>query len=122
MRNVGIVGIGQCPVAEHWDRSLRDIATEAVTAALHDAGDPTPGALYVGNMLAGQLTGQENVATAVADAAGLLPTEAIKTEAACAAGGAAASGGCVWRGWYAAWFWYCRCATRTKPEWEGPGD
>ena len=89
MRNVGIVGIGQCPVAEHWGRSLRDIATEAVTAALHDAGDPAPGALYVGNMLAGQLAGQENVATAVADAAGLVPIEAIKIEAACAAGGAA---------------------------------
>jgi acetyl-CoA C-acetyltransferase len=89
MRNVGIIGIGQCTVAEHWDRSLRDIATEAVTEALHDAGDPTPGALYVGNMLAGQLTGQENVATAVADAAGLLPIEAITIEAACAAGGAA---------------------------------
>ena len=36
--------------------------------ALRDAGNPEPGALYVGNMLAGQLTGQENVATVVADA------------------------------------------------------
>ena len=77
MRNVGIVGIGQCPVAEHWDRSLRDIATEAVTAALHDAGDPAPGALYVGNMLAGQLAGQENVATAVADSAASAPSSVI---------------------------------------------
>lgn len=89
MRKVGIVGIGQCPVAEHWDRSLRDLSTDAVTAALHDAGDPTPGALYAGNMLSGELTGQENVATLIVDAAGLLPIEAIKIEAACAAGGAA---------------------------------
>lgn len=89
MRDVAIVGIGQTPVAEHWGRSLRDLAGEAVLDALQDAGNPAPGALYVGNMLAGQLTGQENVATVVADAAGLLPIEAIKIEAACAAGGAA---------------------------------
>ncbi len=89
MREVGIVGIGQTPVSEHWGRSLRDLAGEAVHGALRDAGRPEVGALYVGNMLAGQLTGQENVATVVADAAGLLPIEAIKIEAACAAGGAA---------------------------------
>ena len=89
MRNVGIVGIGQVPVAEHWDRSLRDVSTDAVFSALHDAGDPIPGALYAGNMLSGELTGQENVATLIADTSGLLPIEAIKIEAACAAGGAA---------------------------------
>lgn len=89
MRDVAIIGIGQTPVAEHWDRSLRDLASAAVLDALADAGINRPDALYVGNMLSGQLTGQENVATAVADAAGLLPIEAIKIEAACAAGGAA---------------------------------
>ena len=89
MRNVGIIGSGQVPVAEHWDRSLRDLSAEAVISALHDAGDPIPGALYAGNMLAGELTGQENVATLIADSSGLLPIEAIKIEAACAAGGAA---------------------------------
>ncbi|MGD8329516.1 MAG: thiolase domain-containing protein [Acidobacteriota bacterium] len=89
MRDVAIIGIGQTPVSEHWDRSLRDLASAAVLDALADAGNPDVGALYVGNMLSGQLTGQENVATVVADAAGLLPIEAIKIEAACAAGGAA---------------------------------
>jgi acetyl-CoA C-acetyltransferase len=89
VREVAIVGIGQTVVSEHWGRSLRDLGAEAVLDALRDAGDPQPGALYVGNMLAGQLTGQENVATVVADGAGLLPIEAIKIEAACAAGGAA---------------------------------
>lgn len=89
MRDVAIVGVGQTPVAEHWGRSMRDLAGEAVLDALCEAGNPEVGALYVGNMLSGQLTGQENVATAVADAAGLLPIEAVKIEAACAAGGAA---------------------------------
>ena len=89
MRDVFIVGIGQTRVGEHWDRSLRELSTQAVVAALRDAGNPCVDALYVGNMLAGQLSGQENVATLVADAARLLPLEAIKVEAACAAGGAA---------------------------------
>ncbi len=89
MRDVCIIGIGQTAVAEHWDRSLRDLAADALLEALEDAGTPGIRALYVGNMLAGQLSGQENVATVVADAAGLLPIEAIKIEAACAAGGAA---------------------------------
>jgi acetyl-CoA C-acetyltransferase len=89
MRDVAIIGSGQTPVGEHWDRSLRDLAGEAVLETLRDAGTGDVQALYVGNMLAGQLTGQENVATAVADAAGLLPIEAVKIEAACAAGGAA---------------------------------
>src|SRR2546428_9993608 len=40
-------------------------------------------------MLAGGLAGQEKVATLVGDAAGLLPKEALKIEAACASGGAA---------------------------------
>jgi acetyl-CoA C-acetyltransferase len=89
MREVAIVGIGQTPVAEHWGHSLRDLAADAVLDGLRDAGDPRVGALFVGNMLAGQLSDQENVATVVADAAGLLPVEALKIEAACAAGGAA---------------------------------
>ena len=89
MREVAIVGVGQTPVSEHWDLSLRDLASRAVLDAMCDAGTEEVQALYVGNMLAGQLSGQENVATAVADAAGLLPIEAVKIEAACAAGGAA---------------------------------
>jgi len=89
MREVAIVGVGQTPVSEHWDLSLRDMAGRAVLDAIRDAGAEEVQALYVGNMLAGQLSGQENVATAVADAAGLLPIEALKIEAACAAGGAA---------------------------------
>ena len=89
MREVAIVGIGQTAVAEHWDRSIRDLGTEAVHAALEDAGCESVTALYVGNMLSGQLAGQENLATLIADAADLLPIEALKIEAACAAGGAA---------------------------------
>jgi acetyl-CoA C-acetyltransferase len=89
MRDVGIIGIGQTAVAEHWDRSIRDLAVEAIAAARADAGVERVDALYVGNMLSGELAGQENLATVIADASGLLPIEAVKIEAACASGGAA---------------------------------
>ena len=89
MRDVCIVGLGQTKVGEHWDRSLRDLATEAVLAALADAQLDFPKALYVGNMLSGQLSGQENLGALVADFAGLRGIEAFKIEAACASGAAA---------------------------------
>ena len=61
MRDAFIVGVGQTPVGEHWDRGLRELGAEAVRAALDDAGFETAGALYVGNMLGGCVNGQENV-------------------------------------------------------------
>ena len=89
MRDVAIIGVGQTSVGEHWDRSLRDLAVEAIASARQDAGVDRVDVLFVGNMLSGELAGQENLATCVADSAGLLPIEALKIEAACASGGAA---------------------------------
>ncbi|MCZ6697042.1 MAG: thiolase domain-containing protein [Acidobacteria bacterium] len=89
MREVSILGIGQTAVAEHWDRSIRDLAVEAAEKARLDAGLERIDALYVGNMASGILCGQENLATLTADALGILPVEAVKIEAACASGGAA---------------------------------
>ncbi len=37
MRKVAIIGIGQTPVDEHWDKSLRELAGEALIAAMQDA-------------------------------------------------------------------------------------
>jgi acetyl-CoA C-acetyltransferase len=93
MRGVSIVGLGQTRVAEHWDRSLRELAVEATRAALADAQAETADALFVGNMLSGVLCGQENLATLVADFAGLRGTEEVKVEAACASGAAAVRAG-----------------------------
>ena len=89
MRDVFIIGAGQTPVAEHWDLGLRELGSTAIRAALDDALLGSVDALYVGNMLSGCVNGQENLATLLADAAGLLPAEAWKIEAACASGGAA---------------------------------
>lgn len=89
MREVAILGIGMTPVDEHWDKSLRDLAAEAVILALQDAQRETVDALYVGNMLSGLISQQENLGTLVADWAGLRYTEAVKIEAACSSGAAA---------------------------------
>ncbi len=89
MRDVAIIGIGQTPVEEHWDKSLRHLAHDAIMAALADAGVDHADALYVGNMLSGQLSGQEHLGALIADFVGMRGIEAMKVEAACASGAAA---------------------------------
>ncbi len=89
MRDVSIIGMGQTKVKEHWNKSLRDLATEAILAALKDAHADHVDALYVGNMLSGVLGGQEQLATLIADAAGMRGVEALKIEAANGAGAGA---------------------------------
>ncbi len=89
MRNVSIIGIGQTRVKEHWARSLRELAVESVLAALKDAHIDRADALYVGNMLSGEMTGQENLGALVADHIGMAGIETLKVEAACGGGAAA---------------------------------
>ena len=89
MRKVYAVGIGQTPVQEHWDRSARDLAADSTLQAMEQAGMDEADAIYVGNALSGELTGQEQVGALVADFAGLTGTEAVRVEAAGASGGAA---------------------------------
>jgi len=89
MREVIVQGIGQTRVEEHWDRSLRDLATEAGLAAMRDAGVDRIDAVFVGNMLSGQTARQENLGALVADWMGQKPAEGFKVEAACASGAAA---------------------------------
>jgi len=89
VRDVSIVGIAQIEVGEHWEVSLRDMGAEAVVGALREAQVECPEALYVGNMLSGQLSRQENLGAMIADYAGLRGIEALKVEAACASGAAA---------------------------------
>src|SRR5512142_2479686 len=89
MRDVVIIGTGQIPVGEHWTRSLRHLAHDAIIPGMQDAGVETAGALYVGNMLSGQLVGQEHLGALIADFVGLRGVEAMKVEAACGSGAAA---------------------------------
>jgi len=89
MRDVAIIGIGQTKVGEHWEKGLRHLALEALQAAMADAGVGRVDALYVGNMLSGELAGQEHLGALIADFAGMRGVEAVKVEAACGSGAAA---------------------------------
>lgn len=89
MINVSIIGIGKTDVREHWDTSLRHLAWYAIEAALDDAQISKVDALYVGNMLAGQLSNQNHLGALIADFSGLRGIEAVTVEAADASGGAA---------------------------------
>jgi len=89
MREVAIIGIGQTSVDEHWDKSIRMLAGEAVLAALQDAGRETTDVLYVGNMMSGNASRQQHLGAMIADWVGLRYCEAFKLEAACGSGAAA---------------------------------
>ena len=89
MTEVVIAGAGQTPVGEHWDVSLRELAFQAIEAAQIDSGGLRPQALFVGNMLAPQVSMQAHLGALVADFAGLAGIEAMSLEAAGASGGAA---------------------------------
>ena len=87
--NVSIIGIGQTDVREHGDASIRHLAWYAIEAAMDDAHYNDIDAIYVGNMLAGELSNQNHLGALVADFAGLRGVEALTVEAADASGGAA---------------------------------
>jgi acetyl-CoA C-acetyltransferase len=93
MTDVLIVGIGQTPVGEHWDISLRELAFQAIEVAQADSGGIKPQALFVGNMLAPMISSQAHLGALIADFSGLRGIEAYTTEAAGASGGAALRAG-----------------------------
>jgi len=88
MRDIAIIGIGQTPVADRWEKLIREIAGDAVIAAMNDAGREWADSIFVGNMLSGIICHQENLGTLIADWAGLRGIEAFKVEAACRYGAA----------------------------------
>jgi acetyl-CoA C-acetyltransferase len=94
VRDVFIAAAGLTPAGEHWHSALRDLALRAIEAVQADAArlgvrQPRPEALFVANMLAGELSRQEHLGALVADFAGLRGIEAVTVEAAGASGGAA---------------------------------
>jgi acetyl-CoA C-acetyltransferase len=89
MQQVAILGIGQTPVREHWDLSIRQLAVTAGRAAMVDAGVEKIDGLYVSNMTSGQLNQQQQLGALVADYLGQWGVEAVKLEAACGSAGSA---------------------------------
>jgi acetyl-CoA C-acetyltransferase len=89
MTDVVIAGVGQTPVGEHWNISLRELALNAIEAAIQDAGGIQPQALFVSNILAPTVSDQAHLGTLIADFAGLTNIEAVAIEGAGASGGLA---------------------------------
>src|SRR4030095_16916216 len=84
MTEVVIAGIGQTEVGEHWEIGLRELAFAAIQDAVKDSGGLKPQSLFVGNMLAPNLSNQAHLGVLLADYSGLLGIEAVG-----ASGGAA---------------------------------
>ena len=89
MTDIVIAGIGQTEAGEHWDKSLRELAYQAIKTALLDSGGLKPQVLFVGNMFSLNLSNQAHMGALLADYAGLTGIEAVTVEAAGASGGAA---------------------------------
>jgi len=96
MKRVAVVGIGQTKFDEHWEKSLRQLSTEAGAKALMDAkiSGKDIQALYMGNMSAGRFVGQDHLGALAVDEAGLNPIPATRVEAACASGALAFRNAC----------------------------
>ncbi len=88
MRDVSIIGIGQVPVGDLWEKPIYFLAVDAMLAAIQDARAEQIDAVYVGNMLSSTLAGQDLLAVLTTDQVGLHGVEAVKIEAACSSGGA----------------------------------
>lgn len=89
MRKVAIIGIGQTPVGEHWDASIRMLGADAARIALDNAGLKSVDAVYVGNAYGASFSSQSQLGVLIADYAGLRGVETFTAEAGDASGGAA---------------------------------
>ena len=90
---VYITGAGQIKVEKASELSLREMGAKAIRNAMADAGIEKVDAIYLGNMLSGMISRQQQLAPIVASAAGLHGIEAVTLEAACGSGGAALRNG-----------------------------
>ncbi|GAA5526349.1 beta-ketoacyl synthase N-terminal-like domain-containing protein [Herpetosiphon gulosus] len=85
MHQVFIAGTACTAVREHYDRSLLDLALEALHGAVGTLDPTLIQALYVGNALGDTLSEQSQLGAYIAGAAGL-NCEAVRVEAAGASG------------------------------------
>ena len=99
LQPVFIRGVGMTPFARFPDRSMKDLAREAVDAALADAGIGKQDlqAAYCANSMAGIVTGQESIrGQVVLNHLGITGIPVVNVENACASGATA-----VHQGWLA---------------------
>jgi acetyl-CoA C-acetyltransferase len=93
MRDVAVIGTGLVTFGEMWSKSLRSLWAEAALNALEDAGIDSVDAITVGCMSSGLFTGQEHLASLLADELGMAGVPATRVESACASGGLALRAG-----------------------------
>jgi acetyl-CoA C-acetyltransferase len=89
MRDVAVIGVGMNHWGELWEKSQRQIWTEAALEAVNDSGVDHVDAVYVGCMSGGLFVGQEHLGALLADQLGMGPIPAVRVESACASGGMA---------------------------------
>jgi acetyl-CoA C-acetyltransferase len=89
MRDVAIIGVGMIPWGELWEKSIREIFTEAALTAIDDSSVDRIDSMYVGCMTGGLFVGQEHLGSLLADYLGAKNIPATRVESACASGGAA---------------------------------
>lgn len=89
MREVVIAGVGQIPVGELWELSLRNISAKAILAAKKDSGGLIPEAVYIGNLNASVASHQSNLGALVVDNVFMEGAEAYTVEAGEASSAAA---------------------------------
>jgi acetyl-CoA C-acetyltransferase len=89
MPEVILAGLGQIPVGEHWELSLRSQAVRAIRAAIKDSGGLKPQALYIGNFLGSTVSHQANLGALLPQWSGLDGIEGVTVEAAGASGAGA---------------------------------
>ena len=91
MREVAITGVGSTSLQSTTAAAWKASPSRAANAALRNAGVERKeiGAVYLGNFIAGPLSGQEVLAGIVADELGLENIPCTKVEGACASGGIA---------------------------------
>ncbi len=88
LRNVSILGVGQTPVANHEGISLKSLAVRACRAAMADADVGHVDAIFVGNMLSAEVTGQSHLGPLIGAAVSDDSVECVTVNAACGSGGA----------------------------------
>ncbi|MCX9082099.1 MAG: thiolase domain-containing protein [Candidatus Methanoperedens sp.] len=95
MRDVAIIGCGITKFGHLDGKDLMDILVEASLNAIDDAGasEFDFDSVYVGNMLAGELSHQTAIASALVDRINLIPASAERIENGPASGGSAVKNG-----------------------------
>jgi len=92
MRDVAVIGVGMTRFGKFLDKGIKDLVREAVEGALGDSGIRKKGieAAYMGNAVAGLMTGQEMIRGQVTlSAMGIDEIPIYNVESACASSSSA---------------------------------